>query len=483
MMVRARRWFSCSLALLFTLGLSPLVQAQSKETLQPMELKITPARPTPPILKNRLLPLESKLNPGNAVPIYLRLEHEREKPLAKQFERKPDELRGQNGAKFDIKATREFVNQYEGVYKHLHIAANRQKCEWDYPVKESGTNIFAILLPDAQSMRQYIRFIALKAHLEIAEGKFDDALETLQTGFAVSKHIGSGPFLINSLVGVACASAMRDELETFCGTEKAPNIYWALTSLPRPFISLRSAFELEYIGALTAFPEIDLDGKTLTAEEWKLKWNSLKMRWNTNWKEFALTGDDAKNDNAFVEALKLISVDERGSPVAKAWHKERKGLSDAEIEKLPKEQLLLQYTAGYFCEMRDEAFRYMYLTSQEAKNVKRSTTDIIKEARSKEIIPIGSLLLPAIERTITATERFDRKVAALRIVEAIRCHAAENNNELPASLDKISCLPVPTDPVTGQAFSYEMKDGIATLKAEDPVNVRNGIHYRISIRK
>ena len=60
-----------------------------------------------------------------------------------------------------------------------------------------------------------------------------------------------------------------------------------------------------------------------------------------------------------------------------------------------------------------------------------------------------------------AEARLDRRVAALRVVEAIRMHAATHGGSLPESLDKITEVPVPFDPVTGQPFGYHLEGGRA----------------------
>ena len=70
-----------------------------------------------------------------------------------------------------------------------------------------------ILLPDTQSMRAWVRLIALKARVEVAEGKLDQALGTIETGLAFGRHVSEGPFLINSLVGIAICNSMLDRLE------------------------------------------------------------------------------------------------------------------------------------------------------------------------------------------------------------------------------------------------------------------------------
>jgi len=79
-----------------------------------------------------------------------------------------------------------------------------------------------------------------------------------------------------------------------------------------------------------------------------------------------------------------------------------------------------------------------------------------------------------------------RRIDALRIVEAIRDYGASHGSRLPESLSKIVDPPVPDDPFTGKAFHYEMIDGTATLSGSGlPVNGEEtrAIRYRINMRQ
>jgi hypothetical protein len=61
------------------------------------------------------------------------------------------------------------------------------------------------------------------------------------------------------------------------------------------------------------------------------------------------------------------------------------------------------------------------------------------------------------------TNELDRRVAALRVVEAIRMYAATKGGALPESLDNITDVPVPLDPVTGKPFGYHLEGGRAQV--------------------
>jgi hypothetical protein len=80
-----------------------------------------------------------------------------------------------------------------------------------------------------------------------------------------------------------------------------------------------------------------------------------------------------------------------------------------------------------------------------------------------------------------AEVRLDRKVAALRAVEALRLHVAAHDGRLPESLDQIKAVPVPADPMTGKPFEYRLdgESAVLTGRASPPFR----LVYRITIRK
>ena len=133
-------------------------------------------------------------------------------------------------------------------------------------------------MPDAAGMRTWSRLLVLKARVEAAEGKFDDAIRTMETGIAFGRHVADGPFLINQLVGIAIASAMLTAYEDLVSRPGSPNLYWGLTALPRPLIGLREGFEQEMKVVDRVLPELsDLD-RPRTDGEWSANLERLHVR-------------------------------------------------------------------------------------------------------------------------------------------------------------------------------------------------------------
>ena len=81
-------------------------------------------------------------------------------------------------AAFPAAEARGFVMVWTGKLRQLEFGTRRKTCEWNYPLPEQRLDVIEILLPDAQSMRQWGRVLVLEGRVEIAEGKYDEAIRT-----------------------------------------------------------------------------------------------------------------------------------------------------------------------------------------------------------------------------------------------------------------------------------------------------------------
>jgi hypothetical protein len=95
------------------------------------------------------------------------------------------------------------------------------------------------------------------------------------------------------------------------------------------------------------------------------------------------------------------------------------------------------------------------------------------------------LFLPALGKVMSAQTRLERNLAALRVVEALRLHAAAHEGKLPDKLSEVTEVPLPDDPGTGKPFGYSRDGDTATLTSEVPNEPvpNNGVRYRLTLRK
>jgi hypothetical protein len=455
-------------------------QKPAEKWLVDRGLAVSPAPAPVPAFKYRLFPAVSERKDGNAVPMYLRFAHERSDARKKLLREKPDEWNKLPLEKLPLDEVKAFLDGYKYNFRQLELGARRKTAEWSYSL-DAGDPI-GLLLPDVQEMRMQAPLLVLKARAEIAERRYADAVRTLETGLSFSQQVGNGPFLIQSLVGLACANQFIDGLLDLAERPDAPNLYWALAVLPRPLVSLRGANEWEQKMLEMQFPDMaDLD-RPRSAEEWDAA--LVRVRKEV---ERITRNDPGEGPNAARPKFPAPTEPAAKSPdlpAARKYLAEVAGMPAAAVEAMPPAQVLLLYLANYYHEMRDEVFKATYLPLPQAPRVIRATDERLKSCPDTEAGWVARLFLPAVNKVQLAGGRIERRLAAQRAIEALRLHAARDGR-LPEKLDEVTVVPVPDDPGTGQPFEYRCDGATATLISRipgEPVET-TGLRYRVTLRK
>ena len=148
------------------------------------------------------------------------------------------------------------------VLKEIDLGARRSHVDWELTdrMREEG---IALMLPDMQGFRQVATLLAARARTEAVRGSFGKAAYSLQTGYKFSRDIADAPLLITALVGISMTGQMLVQTEEIIQLPGSPNLYWALTDLPQPFISTRRAYEGERLWSLPIFRDESLSPKAL----------------------------------------------------------------------------------------------------------------------------------------------------------------------------------------------------------------------------
>jgi len=130
------------------------------------------------------------------------------------------------------------LQQQKPALQLLEQAAKYKRCNW--PPFQPGT------FPDNLSeYRSLAYLLSLQARLQLVQGRYDQAVHTIQTGLAMAGNVGEAPNLTQGLVGVAIAALMCRQLEMFVQCSDAPNLYHALAALPKSPVDLTKTIELE----------------------------------------------------------------------------------------------------------------------------------------------------------------------------------------------------------------------------------------------
>jgi len=446
-----------------------------------VELVLSPAAQPRPALKYQLLPGVLDRKPGNAAVMYNKLVIMLLDRLSNQTAQHKSEWEKISDwldvplAQFPRDEARKTVADFKWVLDELSLAALREQCDWELPIRER--NFITLLLPDLQRLRVLGRLLALRARLQIAEGRYDDALHTLQTGYALGRHMACGPTLIHGLVGIATCQMMSQQLQELIQQPGAPNLYWALTILPQPLVDLRPGVETEMNMLYLSFPALrEVNDTTHSPAYWQHLLDELEVSVTEG---LGVHGPKA----GWRPVLCILAI--RGYPMARDGLIAQ-GRSREEVEAMPVAQVVMVYTMQTYNQERDEWFKWLYVPYWQAiKGMEEVRKKFSAEGRSKEIIPLASLLLPAVESVAGASARSQRGIAALRTVEALRIYAAAHEGRLPEKLADITQVPVPIDPMTGQAFTYHKSGETAVLESPPPQGRTPrdyGLRYEITIR-
>src|SRR5262249_49029480 len=163
---------------------------------------------------------------------------------------------------------REVLANYSTAFRFAERAARRDHCDWETPPLTIQLLPDDLGLGEIQSLREVANLLAIQCRLEIADCQFDQAIHTLQTGFALARHVAEGTTLLKDLVGIAIEAIMFARVEELLQQPGAPNLYWALTTLPHPFVDVRRSMRYELGTLYRSFPQLrDLEEKKLTAEQ------------------------------------------------------------------------------------------------------------------------------------------------------------------------------------------------------------------------
>ncbi|GAB4157874.1 MAG: hypothetical protein Tsb009_35020 [Planctomycetaceae bacterium] len=446
-----------------------------------------------PALKYVLYPRYRDLKPGNGAIFYYRAVvalKDIPKSHFKEFYEKNYNA-WMSGRYVDLprNKVRKFLVPLNEVFESVKIATHREKCDWSWRLRDiSGTKAIAFLLPELQEMRQIARVLKLKIRLAIAERRYDDAIEDLKVGYKLAHDIAIPRTLINDLVGIAIASMLNEELRNLMASPGAPNLYWALQSLPRPLIDLNPAMQYELTLPLQMFSLLkdpEADGRT--SAEWA---NLVTRAFSEFGRVQSLEGSGGGPSLRLSARLMATGLVLRGYPRAKRdlveW-----GYDAKRVEAMPVGQVIAIHQYRIYEHTAHEFLKWNSLPyPQSLPGLQRSSQQLKAEGylasgpRSREVIPIVSLLFPAVIQAKNAEVRLETRIAGLKVIEAIRIHAARNHGQLPRTLGEISAVPVPLNPATGKSFSYSLKGNTGILLVPAPtLEIRRGDwRLEISIR-
>ena len=436
-----------TLLLLFRTG-----SAYGAEPEQPVKLTLHPAPQPIPALKYRLLPGRLDQQPGNAAVHYGKVTAEETRFFSSR-EMLENIDRWQETPLEELRDGQVNLPTSSGIEGSIRRGAHCRVCDWQLPIGD--VPFYGMLLPEIQQTREFGRILSVRARMQIADGEFADAVETLQSGYSLGRHVAAGETIVNGLVGIAICEIMSHQVLEFVQQPKAPNLYWALTMLPRPLIEMRDALDVEAMGIELSFPELrDIKTAERTPDEWRALFH-----------RFAKEVIEQTSANESPKPPTPDQLDERCRKMLPAAKQSliAGGLPAEQVEAMSIHQVALLYTLSTYHELVDEVNKYYFLPYPQASVGVDAVIERAKQ-QQREIIPIAERLFPGLRVTRSAVVRNDRTIVLFRVIEALRIYAASHAGKLPETLADITEVPVPDDPVTGAAFGYRREGDQAILQ-------------------
>jgi hypothetical protein len=452
--------------------LSPVARSQQTAPTAPrvdvISLELHAAAATRPSLRYPLLPEVIDQRPGNGATLYLSAARIGPDPkaaeeLTSKFYDKFRVLPTDQLAKADVAgALQPFAERLEV----LDIAARREEARWDTTLREQGA---AAQLPFLNDMRINARILSLKASWQIARHDWPAARRTLQTAFAMARHMNDHPLLIHGLIEAGITDLFLDRVTDWMEQPGAPNLYWALTDLPDPFIDLASVRRWEQSMIYFTFPALaSSDPERITPEQWRDVFANMDRM--SLWQ-----------GNKPMTRLELTWLIASTYPQAKQALVAG-GASQEKVDAMSVDQVVGLYLFKQFLAASDDAWKAWQLPYWQGF-AKGPDADPWETRRRQIAENPFMALIPIVSNARLQFARIDRKICLLRVIESLRDYSASHENHFPQSLDDLAELPAPINPVTGRPFPYRFTGGTAVIEVEADYPKGAATEYRLTLAR
>jgi hypothetical protein len=444
-----------------------LAQTAPKSDVRTFEL--VPVAPPTPVLKYELLYRWGDRRPGNAAIQYMTATELMNDAYIKKIDDAGDAY-DRKQSNFEALAA---ALDRPNIYALLELGGRCETCDWQLPLREQGAQA---MLPYLGQLLHLARTLECRAVLQARGGNTQQALETVRVGYELSRKVANCPILISGLVGVRISVMASDALAEVMNRPESPNLYWALASLPRPFLRLADNIEAEgaaYAGA--SIPELGtkrLD--SLSAEEWRRIFKQFVEFGTASPPPAPLEAQPWNDERAIAEEIT------RDLPKAQEDYAQRYGLSADQVAHLDGFKVVCTFWYQQWLNWTEEARAVVSMPYPQIIARFRESTEKYQRMQKDEPANAFLMWVGSFDRAATTYARGDRLRAALADVEAIRSYAAAHDGALPANLQDITDTPALENPLTGRAFEYRVDGENATLsdsQAEYPLS------YTIRIRK
>jgi hypothetical protein len=447
------RSVTTSLLLIF-FAATVVADDEKEEPKGPIKLVVDPAKEPVPKLRYRLLPPPADLETGNAANTYRRGFI----PLSEHFKDSRDKIDEWVDKPLDALAKHRAEFNFP-VLLPIDRAARMSHVDWDITKEILARGNLEIIDAEHSSARAAMQLIRIRSRIALLEGEFDEALRSYQTALAMAQHFGQAAGFSMHITAAMIGEMSADELQLFLQRPGAPNLYWALRAMPKPLFPVVSGLEIDFRASeryMRLPPAIA--NEILSEAEAQLAFEAFHVQAE----KFGSMGHVDKLTPEQIKAGKVVQkllLAENEKTLRQA------GRSEGDIKKMTPAQVYLLAALYHHRAVIDEILVLHTLPYAEAISKTTALHNGLRERALKNttFAFTAVLLSPGSGHPLTNQAKVERRFALLTTLEALRLHAAEKGVFPEKLADAV--VPIPHDPITGQAFHYENKGGVVTLRS------------------
>lgn len=453
-------------------------------------MTLRPMATTQPALAHKLLPDVADQTPGDAVILYL---------MSRRFW--PDQkttteiLYPENERysyldtpidEFPQKYAERLLAGYAMTLKYADAGARRREAQWD---PDLGLRFEPWVGADLNDLRHVENLLEFRARYQIAHGDWAGAEYTMQTSLGIARHLGTYPIFVQSLVGSAFVQiTLYRSVNEWISRPGAPNLYWALTDLPRPFIPLQPIPQYEELWMQQQRPRL---ARAMRGELPAEQWPQLVREAVNDLLSYSMP---PKPDPARVEA-EAKRLTHAVAPRARRWLTDH-GVAKQTAESMTSDEAVGRYWCAEYRLAYDEFFKAWNLPYPEAQEQMMRFVQALRPdqppasenpliqtyLRTRKSGPANQVI-PMLMGGRYELARVDQYIALLRTVEAVRDYAGRHDGRPPERLEQITELPIPTDPTNGKPFVYHFDGKTAVIDAPAPPwrGAASGYRYELTV--
>ena len=298
-------------------------------------------------------------------------------------------------------SARHFVSSNTAYFDSLDRASRVEKC--DFPT--NWDDLVNAMFPQFARMREVARALNLKAELQLAEGKLDQAAETCATEFRIARHAAQSPTIIAQLVAVAIRGIGAKELQRVL-SEGTPSV----ATCRRLFTEVDDPHRVQaWVNAMRGERVFGLD---------------VCARVEQGRYTPGMFGEDRPSGQAYA----MLAYGTAGRPFLN-------------LDK----QRLLQFTTRNV-----EAFSLPWREAKAAVDALEA-----EEEQLPAYALLAKMLLPVFKRALWSRDKDAAYLGAARIALAAKAYRGEHG-KYPAALTDLEKdgWKLPPDPFTGKAYLY-----------------------------